>query len=109
MGTQDINLPPGKASVSTVPNYCPSACTAQFPETGITLYQTFLHMHQTGAAMVTRHVRGTRELPPIASINAFNFAFNVQQVAGWVAGDESLCTTFALMPEAFHASLCLRP
>lgn len=47
-------------------------CTRRFPGP-LHVYSSLYHMHGTGAAMVTQHVRNGTELPPFRRKAAYDF------------------------------------
>jgi hypothetical protein len=47
-----------------LPQICPGECTSRLPQP-ITLLASLLHMHQTGASIVSRHIRDGVELQPL--------------------------------------------
>ncbi|KAG2493150.1 hypothetical protein HYH03_008574 [Edaphochlamys debaryana] len=78
IGSLDIAVPPGAPSWSTPPNVCPGGCTAAMAGAspgGFTVVDSFYHMHQLGRSMVTQHVRGGVELPPLGRRDYFSFDY----------------------------------
>ncbi|KXZ43942.1 hypothetical protein GPECTOR_77g38 [Gonium pectorale] len=77
IGSYDIAVPPDSSSYTTEPNYCPAGCTSQLAAGGgaVTLVESFYHMHELGRSMVTRHVRGNVELPPLGRREYYNFDY----------------------------------
>ncbi|GFH29015.1 DOMON domain-containing protein, partial [Haematococcus lacustris] len=72
LGSYDINVPPGRSNFSVPANACPSACTSRLTHS-LTLTYNFLHMHQTGSAIVTRHVRNGSAIQPLGYKNWYDF------------------------------------
>ncbi|PNH09876.1 DBH-like monooxygenase protein 2 [Tetrabaena socialis] len=76
LGTESIAVPAGAESWSTKPNKCPGDCTRKLaPAAGLTLVDSFYHMHAAGKQMVTRHIRNGTELAPLGRRDFFDFAF----------------------------------
>ncbi|KXZ43937.1 hypothetical protein GPECTOR_77g33 [Gonium pectorale] len=81
IGSYDIAVPPGATSYTTAPNVCPSACLGKLVAgsgagaEGLTLVESFYHMHQLGRSMITKHVRGNVELPPLGRRDYFQFDY----------------------------------
>ncbi|KAL6747241.1 PHM/PNGase F domain-containing protein [Haematococcus lacustris] len=72
LGSYDINVPPGQSNFSVPANACPSACTSRLTHS-LTLTYNFLHMHQTGSAIITRHVRNGSAIQPLGYKNWYDF------------------------------------
>jgi hypothetical protein len=69
-------------SIPPHPLPAPAAgCTRRWPH-AITVVSSQYHMHQIGASMVTRHLRGGLELPPLRERRHWDFAYQVGD-AGW--------------------------
>ncbi|PNH09878.1 Dopamine beta-hydroxylase [Tetrabaena socialis] len=76
IGTDNIAVPAGAESWSTKPNKCPGSCTQQLaPAAGLTLVDSFYHMHQLGKRMITRHIRNGVELEPLGRRDYFDFNY----------------------------------
>ncbi|KAG2444120.1 hypothetical protein HYH02_009061 [Chlamydomonas schloesseri] len=98
LGTYDIAVPPGEPSYTTVPNVCPGACSSQLAAAGpVTLIESFYHMHKLGKSMITRHIRGGQELPPLGRRDYYDFAYQqpvqVPPPARTLLPGDSLITT----------------
>ncbi|XP_023029153.2 DBH like monooxygenase olf413 [Leptinotarsa decemlineata] len=60
-------IPPGQDRVVSS-GHCVSACTSQaFPESGINMFAVVMKTHKIGKQVALKHIRGSVELPPIAS------------------------------------------
>jgi hypothetical protein len=68
----DLQLPPQKSSVVARPSLCPGECTTRFSQP-LTMLYSLLHMHNTGASIITRHIRDGMELPPIGYKRVWDF------------------------------------
>ncbi|XP_011406131.1 PREDICTED: DBH-like monooxygenase protein 1 homolog [Amphimedon queenslandica] len=78
---------PPKAKNYTIYSFCPTDCTALFPQDGIHVFANFLHTHLLGVSITLHHLRasnqcrsgsGIEELKPIDS-NLF-YDFNFQEI-----------------------------
>lgn len=73
---RSLSLPPG-GLVSSV-NECGESCTRRWgviPKTGLTITSTLHHMHKRGVALKIKHVRNGKEMPPLPSVDYFDFNF----------------------------------
>jgi hypothetical protein len=67
--TLDLLIPPLDTPPSII-SECGSKCLTRpgvFPEDGITVLSTILHMHKRGYSISAKHVRGGNELEPLPS------------------------------------------
>lgn len=53
-----------------------------FPKDGINVVSVLLHSHRAGRKMSLRHVRGGRELTPIARDDRYDFAYQQTRTLG---------------------------
>ncbi|KAF2357527.1 Copper type II ascorbate-dependent monooxygenase C-terminal [Trinorchestia longiramus] len=61
--------------------HCSSACTqATLPPEGIKIFAALLHSHLLGRAMILRHIRNGKELPPIVKDDTYDFNYQQYQV-----------------------------
>ena len=68
-------VPPRQPSFKSV-GLCGSACTsATLPEGGVRVVSVVLHSHTAGRSLLLRHVRGGKELPPLAADPHYDFRF----------------------------------
>lgn len=70
-------IPPGQQRfVST--GICQGGCLEKYlPSDGVAIHSVLLHSHLAGRSLVVRHLRGGRELPPLAHDTSYDF--NYQQ------------------------------
>lgn len=60
-------IPPGQNRVVSA-GHCVSDCTRQaFPHSGINVFAVVMKTHKIGKQVALKHVRGSVELPPVAS------------------------------------------
>lgn len=60
-------IPPGQHKVVSS-GHCVPACTSQaFPKAGLSMFAAVMRTHKIGRQVTLRHIRGSVELPPIAS------------------------------------------
>lgn len=70
-------IPPYQQEYKTA-GYCSFGCTKSvFPKDGINVVSVMLHSHLAGRKLKLRHVRGGKELPPLAQDDHYDF--NYQQ------------------------------
>uniref|UniRef100_A0A7S0X0H6 DOMON domain-containing protein n=1 Tax=Chlamydomonas leiostraca TaxID=1034604 RepID=A0A7S0X0H6_9CHLO len=74
LGTTALTLPPGKASVSSVPSSCPASCTSRLPA-NLTMTYAWYHMHGAGSTISVRHVRGANETQPLGGKRYWSLAY----------------------------------
>jgi hypothetical protein len=76
----------------------PAGCTRRWPH-AITVVASQYHMHQIGASLVTRHLRGGLELPPLRQRRYWDFEYQVS----WLP-DGMLCMRAADRPVSLSGS-----
>ncbi|KAK9887700.1 hypothetical protein WA026_000021 [Henosepilachna vigintioctopunctata] len=70
-------IPPQQTEYKTA-GYCSTDCTKKvFPKEGVNVVSVMLHSHLAGRKLKLRHIRGGKELPPLAQDNRYDF--NYQQ------------------------------
>lgn len=70
-------IPPFQREYKTA-GYCSLGCTKEmFPKEGVNVVSVMLHSHLAGRKLKLRHIRGGRELPPLAEDEHYDF--NYQQ------------------------------
>lgn len=57
----NLDIPPGRETVTAPPSVCPAECTRQFPHP-LTLVANGFHMHQIGKSIRTQRFRGGKEM-----------------------------------------------
>jgi hypothetical protein len=67
-----LKLPPQNSSYLAQPSLCPGECTTKFSQP-VTMLYSLLHMHNTGASIITRHIRDGVELPPVGHKRVWDF------------------------------------
>ncbi|KAL6762522.1 PHM/PNGase F domain-containing protein [Haematococcus lacustris] len=72
LGQTDLAIPPGQPEFFVSPTLCPGECTAKLAQP-LTMFWSFLHMHETGKAISTRHFRNGTELPPVGLKRVWDF------------------------------------
>ncbi|MEW5300768.1 MAG: hypothetical protein WDW36_003674 [Sanguina aurantia] len=103
LGETNLTIPPGVARVEAPINLCPAACLARLAGP-TTVWRGWLHMHELGSEMQTRHTRNTTELPPLGSQRYYEF--NYQGGSAVAASSELLLPgSDALLSQCIYNSL----
>lgn len=75
-------IPPRQPEYKTA-GYCSMDCTREmFPKDGINVVSVLLHSHLAGRKLSLKHLRGGRELAPIAQDNHYDFNYQQSRVLG---------------------------
>ncbi|XP_019853652.1 PREDICTED: DBH-like monooxygenase protein 2 homolog [Amphimedon queenslandica] len=119
---------PPKARDYTIYSFCPTDCTALFPQDGIRVFANLLHTHLLGVSLTVHHLRATdqcrsgsgiEELKPIDSNPLYDFNFQEGVHINEVVirpGDTIMLTctynsenrnTVTLGGESTHEEMCL--
>ncbi|GAU95204.1 hypothetical protein RvY_06862 [Ramazzottius varieornatus] len=77
--TFSMMIPPQMQDFVTY-SRCSKDCTgAILPPTGINVIKVFLHTHTIGQRIYLRHIRGGKELPPLAKDETYDFDYQESQ------------------------------
>ncbi|KAL1497332.1 hypothetical protein ABEB36_008314 [Hypothenemus hampei] len=95
-------IPPYQNEYKTA-GYCSFGCTKEvFPKDGINVVSVMLHSHLAGRKLKLRHIRGGKELQPLAQDNRYDF--NYQQ-SRKLSQDTKLLPGDGLITECTYSTL----
>ncbi|CAH0564397.1 unnamed protein product [Brassicogethes aeneus] len=95
-------IPPYQEEYKTA-GYCSFGCTKEiFPKNGINVVSVMLHSHLAGRKLKLRHIRGGRELPPLAQDEHYDF--NYQQ-SRTLSQDTTILPGDGLITECTYSTL----